>query len=154
MHFPANFSTSDKCAIALARLDNSTFDGWRFPIILERCFSQRGSGKVLSSARSQRPFTSSSRLRSYPNPEVVYARSMAQSAEKILKQALLLPDKERAEVIAELLDSLPPSDAADSRSDEEWIAEVERRARAALAGSAGVSWEQARMELTRRLQPK
>jgi putative addiction module component (TIGR02574 family) len=79
---------------------------------------------------------------------------MAQSAKKILKQALLLPDKERAEVIAELLDSLPPSDPAESRSNEEWIAEVERRARAALAGSAGLSWEQARMQITERLERK
>ena len=77
---------------------------------------------------------------------------MAQSAKKILKQALLLPDKERAEVIAELLDSLPPSDPAESRSDEEWIAEVERRARAAVTGSAGLSWEQARTEITERLK--
>lgn len=79
---------------------------------------------------------------------------MAQSAKKILKQALLLPDKERAEVIAELLNSLPPSDPGESRSDEEWIAEVERRARAALAGSAGLSWEQAHMQITERLERK
>ena len=79
---------------------------------------------------------------------------MAQSAKKILRQALLLPDKERAEVIAELLDSLPPSDPDESGSDEEWIAEVERRARAAVAGSAGLSWEQARMEIMERLERK
>jgi putative addiction module component (TIGR02574 family) len=79
---------------------------------------------------------------------------MAQSAKKILKQALLLPDKERAEVIAELLDSLPPGDPVESRSDEEWIAEVERRASAAFAGSPGLSWEQASMEITERLERK
>jgi len=93
-------------------------------------------------------------LRSHLNSQVMYARNMAQSAKKIVKQALLLPDKERAEVIAELLDSLPPSDPAESRSDEEWIAEVERRARAALAGSTGLSWEQARMEIAERLERK
>ena len=97
---------------------------------------------------------SSSPVRSHLNPQVVYASSMAQSAKKILKQALLLPDKERAEVIAELLESLPPSDPAESRSDEEWIAEVERRARAALAGSASLSWEQARMQIRERLERK
>jgi hypothetical protein len=79
---------------------------------------------------------------------------MAQSAKKILKQALLLPDKERAEVIAESLDSLPPSDPTEARSDEEWIAEVERRARATLTGSAALSWEQARMQITERLERK
>ena len=78
---------------------------------------------------------------------------MAQSAKKIVKQALLLPEKERAEVIAELLDSLPPSNP-EPRSDEEWIAEIERRARAALAGSAGLTWEQARVEISERLEHK
>jgi hypothetical protein len=44
---------------------------------------------------------------------------MAQSAKKILKQALLLPDHERAEVIAELLESLPPASPSEERSEEE-----------------------------------
>ena len=76
---------------------------------------------------------------------------MAHSARK---QALLLPDNERAEVIAELLDSLPPAGPGEARSDEEWIAEVERRARAALAGSPGLSWEQARAEISGHLARK
>lgn len=79
---------------------------------------------------------------------------MAQSAKKILKQALLLPDDERAEVIAELLDSLPPAGPSEARSDEEWIAEVERRARAALAGTSGFSWEQARAKISGHLPRK
>jgi hypothetical protein len=111
-------------------------------------------GAFLASSIAATAWQSSSRVRSHLNPQVVYASSMAQSAKKILKQALLLPDKERAEVIAELLESLPPSDPAESRSDEEWIAEVERRARAALAGSASLSWEQARMQIRERLERK
>ncbi|HEV3113589.1 MAG TPA: addiction module protein [Candidatus Binataceae bacterium] len=79
---------------------------------------------------------------------------MQQSTKKILKQALLLPDHERAEMIAELLDSLPPAGPSEARSDEEWIAEVERRARAALAGSPGISWEQAWAEITDHLRRK
>jgi len=79
---------------------------------------------------------------------------MAQSAKKILKQALLLPDDERAEVIAELLNSLPPADPSEARSDEEWIAEVERRARAALEGGSSLSWEQARAKITQHLARK
>jgi putative addiction module component (TIGR02574 family) len=79
---------------------------------------------------------------------------MAQPAKKILKQALLLADKDRAELVAELLDSLPPLGKAESPSDEEWIAEVEQRARAALAGSTGLPWEQARAEVTERLERK
>jgi putative addiction module component (TIGR02574 family) len=79
---------------------------------------------------------------------------MTPCAKQILKQALLLPDSERAEVIAELLDSLPPAGPSEARSDEEWIAEVERRARAALGGSPGLSWEQAQAELTEHLLRK
>lgn len=79
---------------------------------------------------------------------------MQPSTRKILKQALLLPDRERAEIVAELMDSLPPAGPSQARSDEEWIAEVERRARAALAGSSGVSWEQARAEITEHLRRK
>ncbi len=73
---------------------------------------------------------------------------MPQSAKNILKQALLLPDDERAEVVADLLDSLHPSGPSEARSDEDWIAEVERRARAALAGSPALSWEQTRAQMT------
>ncbi len=79
---------------------------------------------------------------------------MRQSAKKILEEALLLPDDDRAEMVAELLESLPPAGPSEARSDEEWIAEIERRARAALAGSPGVSWEQARAEITERLRHK
>jgi putative addiction module component (TIGR02574 family) len=79
---------------------------------------------------------------------------MAQPAKKILKQALLLADKERAEMAAVLLDSLSPSGKAESRSNEEWIAEVERRARAALGGGIGLPWEQARAAVTERLERK
>lgn len=73
---------------------------------------------------------------------------MRESGKKILKQALLLRDNERAEIAAELLDSLPPAGPGEARSDDEWIAEVERRARAALAGSPGVSWEDALAQIT------
>ncbi len=79
---------------------------------------------------------------------------MQQSARKILKEALLLPDDERAEMAAELLDSLPPTGSSEARSDEEWIAEIERRARAALDGTLGVSWEQAQAEIIEHLRRK
>ncbi len=79
---------------------------------------------------------------------------MAQSAKRILKQALLLPDNERAEVIAELLESLPPAGPSEARYDEEWIAEVERRARAAVAGSSSLSWEETRAKISDHLPRK
>ncbi len=71
-----------------------------------------------------------------------------------MKEALLLPDAERAELVSELLDSLPRRTTSDERSDEEWIAEVERRAREALAGGAGISWEEARARVSEHLPRK
>ena len=62
---------------------------------------------------------------------------MSWSVEMVLKEALLLRDDARAELVVQLLDSLPPPGSTDAWSDEEWIAEVERRARIALAGSPG-----------------
>lgn len=37
---------------------------------------------------------------------------------------------------------------------EDWIAEIERRARAAAAGEPGVSWEETRATIERRLADK
>jgi len=42
----------------------------------------------------------------------------------VLKEALLLRDDERAELVVQLLDSLPPPGSTDAWSDEEWIAGV------------------------------
>ena len=77
---------------------------------------------------------------------------MSSSAKKLIDEALRLPEEERAEVISELLHSLHSPNADDSRSDKDWIDEVELRARAALAGSPGVSWEQARTQVAKRLR--
>jgi antitoxin (DNA-binding transcriptional repressor) of toxin-antitoxin stability system len=43
-----------------------------------------------------------------------------------------------------------PATQAEERTEDEWLGEVERRARAALAGSPGVSREAALAELNRR----
>ena len=79
---------------------------------------------------------------------------MSESARKILKRALLLPEADRAELASELLDSLPRPKSGEERSDEEWIAEVERRASAAFSGSAGLSWEEARARVSDHLRRK
>ncbi|AUX20478.1 uncharacterized protein SOCEGT47_009500 [Sorangium cellulosum] len=73
---------------------------------------------------------------------------MIDAAERILHEALELSEQERVEIAAELLSSLGPPDL---RSDEDWIAEIERRASAAGAGSPGIPWGQARAELEREL---
>jgi putative addiction module component (TIGR02574 family) len=76
---------------------------------------------------------------------------MALSTQQLLKDALQLPDQQRAELVVELLDSLPTAELGQERSDAQWLAEIERRARAAQAGATGVSWEEARKQVLDRL---
>ena len=76
---------------------------------------------------------------------------MAPSTQQLLKDALQLPDQQRAELVVELLDSLPLVEPGQERSDAQWLAEIERRAWAAQAGAAGVSWEEARKQVLDRL---
>lgn len=73
------------------------------------------------------------------------------TAEQLLKDALQLPEEQRAKLVAELLDSLGATISTQSRSEADWLAEIERRARAAHAGEAGVSWDEARTQITNRL---
>jgi putative addiction module component (TIGR02574 family) len=77
---------------------------------------------------------------------------MSTAAARLLDEVLKLPDDERAVLAAEVLSSLPPDTPAGKRSDAEWLTEIERRARAALAGSPGIPWETARAEIQRRLR--
>ena len=67
---------------------------------------------------------------------------MSTTAEEVLKEALRLSESERARVAAELLASLEPD--IETRDEEAWIAEVERRAQAAIAGVPGLSWDETR----------
>ena len=76
---------------------------------------------------------------------------MAPSTQQLLKDALQLPDQQRAELVIELLDSLPSAEPSQERSDAQWLTEIERRARSAQAGSASVSWEDARKQVLDRL---
>jgi hypothetical protein len=62
---------------------------------------------------------------------------MAPSTQQLLKDALQLPDQQRAELVVELLDSLPSAELGQERSDAQWLTEIERRARAEQAGTAG-----------------
>jgi hypothetical protein len=67
--------------------------------------------------------------------------------EKVLDEALKLEPDERARVVAELLATLEPDVPSQRRPDADWINEVERRARAAVQGSAGVSWDEAKKRI-------
>jgi putative addiction module component (TIGR02574 family) len=75
---------------------------------------------------------------------------MSRTAAQLLEEALQLSEDQRAELTWGLLDSFGPPPAED-RSDAEWITEIERRARAALSGEPGISWEEARAEIRQRL---
>jgi len=80
-----------------------------------------------------------------------YISFMALSTKQLLQDALQLPDQQRAELAAELLDSLPPALSGQDRSSAQWLAEIERRAKAAQAGASGVTWEDAREQVLNRL---
>lgn len=81
--------------------------------------------------------------------QVRYALIMA-TARDIVIMARALPDTERADVALELLDSLEPPDPMGHLDDEAWLAEIERRARAALDGeSHGSSWAEVRARIER-----
>ena len=74
---------------------------------------------------------------------------MATSAEDVLKEALLLSEGERARVAAELLASLEPD--LETRDGAAWVAEVERRAQAAVGGLPGLSWDETRARVAERI---
>ena len=74
---------------------------------------------------------------------------MTTTAEEVLKEALQLSEGERARVAAELLASLEPD--VETRNEEAWIAEVERRAEAAIGGLPGLSWDETRQQVEERI---
>jgi putative addiction module component (TIGR02574 family) len=71
---------------------------------------------------------------------------MSERARKLLQDAMDLPLAERAELAADLLATLDGE--PDSDVDAAWTAEIERRAREALANpDDDVAWETVRAEL-------
>ena len=74
---------------------------------------------------------------------------MVSTAEDVLKMALQLPEPDRARVAAEMLASLGAR--PEDRDEDAWIAEVERRGQAALAGEPGLSWSETLENVERRL---
>jgi putative addiction module component (TIGR02574 family) len=79
---------------------------------------------------------------------------MASAKERLLEEALQLPPDQRAELAGDLLASLEPDTPREQRTEAERIAEIERRARAAIAGSPGVSWSEVRAQIQSRLRPR
>jgi hypothetical protein len=72
---------------------------------------------------------------------------MAPFTRQLLKDVRPLPDQQRVKLVVELLDSLPSAEPAQERCDAQWLEEIERQARATQAGSASVSWEEARKQV-------
>lgn len=71
---------------------------------------------------------------------------MSERARKLLDDAMALPLVERAELATDLLASLDGE--PDSEAEAAWAAEIERRAREALADpDDDVPWETVRAEL-------
>jgi hypothetical protein len=69
---------------------------------------------------------------------------MNDPVDRLLRQALGLSADDRARLAAELLATLEPDVPAGQDGEDDWIREIERRARAAIAGSPGMSWSEAR----------
>jgi putative addiction module component (TIGR02574 family) len=66
----------------------------------------------------------------------------------LLEQALRLPEPDRAEIAARLLESLDPETQADV--DEAWAVEIERRCAAVDAGTLSLSdWKDVRARIER-----
>lgn len=61
---------------------------------------------------------------------------MSSDALTVLQRALALPDDDRAGIAAELLASLPVPDGMLATDSEEWLREIESRARGVLTGEA------------------
>lgn len=66
-----------------------------------------------------------------------------------IDEVLRLPRDARAELALRVLDSLMPND---DRTSEEWIAEVERRARRAIAGEPARSFDDVVAEMDETLR--
>ena len=68
---------------------------------------------------------------------------MSPRAQELLREVLALPLDERADVAAQLLASLDDAAAEDPAAVEAaWAAEIERRARRAMAGETnGIPWD-------------
>ena len=71
---------------------------------------------------------------------------MSPRAQELLREAMALPVKERADLAAELLASLDDAAAEDPAEVEAaWTAEIERRARRVMTGETpGIPWEDVR----------
>ena len=76
---------------------------------------------------------------------------MANAVDRLLQEVLKLGPDQRARIVAELLATLEPDVPSERRGEPDWVQEIERRARAALAGNPGLPWTDARDRVRSRL---
>ena len=70
---------------------------------------------------------------------------MTQEAQELLKKALTLPDKERADMAGSLIDSL--DDTVDENADAAWQDQVARRLEDVRSGKVKtISWDEVRRQ--------
>jgi len=75
--------------------------------------------------------------------DIIY--SMMQEAQELLKKALALPDKERADLAGSLIDSL--DDTVDEKAEAAWQKEVVRRLEDVQSGKVKTtSWDDVRQK--------
>lgn len=79
------------------------------------------------------------------------AETRRRLADDVLADALRLAAPDRARLAACLLESLELNAAPFSLNREQWLLEIEDRARASTAGEPGTPWERARMAISERL---
>jgi putative addiction module component (TIGR02574 family) len=78
---------------------------------------------------------------------------MSKNAARLLQDALQLSENERMELVCRLLASLDlEAPGEEAPSDQDWLAEIERRAHAALAGEQGIPWDEARADIEQQLR--
>ena len=75
--------------------------------------------------------------------DIIY--SMMQEAQELLKKALALPDKERADLAGSLIDSL--DDTVDENAEAAWQEEIVRRLEDVQSGKVKTtSWDDVRQK--------
>ena len=79
---------------------------------------------------------------------------MATPIEKLLEEALQLPQDQRAALAEQLLQTLPPPDDDDIFHDPEWLTEIERRVQGVLTGEPGIPWEEVKSRALKSLKSR
>ena len=77
---------------------------------------------------------------------------MGSDAVTVLREALALPERDRATIAAELLASLPEPEGGLTIDSEEWVREIAHRARGVLSGeTVPEDWDTAEQRILGKL---